>query len=155
LTSLPQDGAAATGTTPAGGAQDGGAAPAVPEPDWMTQFPEGVEVSLATLNRGQARFEIYCSVCHGYDGNGGGLVNQRALALNVNGKAAWTEAKSLHDPTIKVQPVGRIFDTISNGRGTMGPYHSQIPIADRWAIVMYVKALQETGIQPKQAVVKQ
>ncbi len=133
---------------------DGGAV-AVVEPDWVDKFPEGVEVSLATLNRGQARFEIYCSVCHGYDGNGGGLVNQRALALNVTGKAAWTAAKSLHDPTVKVQPVGRIFDTISNGRGTMGPYHSQIPVADRWAITMYVKALQETGIQPETPVVSQ
>lgn len=133
---------------------DGGVV-AANEPDWVDQFPEGVEVSLATLNRGQARFEIYCSVCHGFDGNGGGLVNQRALALNVTGKAAWTAAKSLHDPAVKVQPVGRIFDTISNGRGTMGPYHSQIPVADRWAITMYVKALQETGIQPETPVVNQ
>jgi hypothetical protein len=54
----------------------------------------------------------------------------------------------LHDPAVKVQPVGRIYDTISNGRNSMGPYRSQIPVEDRWAIVLYVKALQETGIQP-------
>jgi hypothetical protein len=49
-------------------------------------------------------------------------------------------------------PVGRIFDTITNGRSTMGPYGNQIPVNDRWAIVAYVKALQETGIEPATAV---
>jgi mono/diheme cytochrome c family protein len=124
------------------------APPAPPEPTWVTQFPSQVSVTEATIQRGRQRFEIYCSACHGYAGNGDGLVNQRALALAATGQAAWTTAKSLHDPLVKPQPVGRIFDTITNGRNTMGPYRSQIPIADRWAIVLYVKALQETGIQP-------
>lgn len=118
------------------------------EPEWVSTFPAPTKVDEATLNRGQQRFEIYCSVCHGYDGNGNGLVNRRALALAATGQAQWTTAKSLHDPTVKVQPVGRLFDTISNGRNSMGPYKSQIPVEDRWAIVLYVKALQETGIQP-------
>ena len=80
-------------------------------------------------------------------------MNQRAVSLNAAGKAAWTEAKSLHDPEVKKNATGRIYDTITNGRGTMGPYRSQIPVEDRWAIVMYVKALQETGIQPHALVV--
>jgi mono/diheme cytochrome c family protein len=125
-----------------------GAAPAAVEEDWLTEFPDGVTVSMETLERGRQRFEIYCTPCHGYDGNGNGLVNERAVALNVTGEAAWTQAKSLHDPKVKEQPVGRIFDTITNGRATMGPYRAQILPADRWAIVMYVRALQETGIQP-------
>lgn len=118
------------------------------EPDWVASFPAPFQVDEKTLARGQQRFEIYCSVCHGYDGNGNGRVNQRALALAATGQAQWTTAKSLHDPAVKVQPVGRIFDTISNGRNSMGPYRSQIPVEDRWAITLYVKALQETGIQP-------
>jgi mono/diheme cytochrome c family protein len=89
-------------------------------------------------------FNINCSVCHGYAGEGDGLVNQRAMALAVNGTATWTTAKSLYDPTVIEQPVGRIFDTITNGRATMGPYGSRISPQDRWAIVLYVKALQET-----------
>ena len=112
---------------------------------------EGIEVNQELLARGQQRFNIYCSACHGYAGNGDGLVNTRAVALNANGQATWTAAKSLHDPIVKdaeKNPIGRIFETISVGRNTMGPYGDQIPVADRWAIVAYVKALQETGILP-------
>lgn len=132
--------------------EDAAAAPAEENLDmWMTTFPEGFEVNEETLARGRARFEIYCVACHGYAGNGDGLVNQRAMALAAAGNAAWTSAKSLHDPIVKdpaQNPVGRIFDTITNGRATMGPYKNQIPVEDRWAIVAYVKALQATGIEP-------
>ncbi len=118
---------------------------------WITGFPEGFEVNETTLARGKERFNIYCAVCHGYAGNGDGLVNQRAVALGANGQAKWTAAKSLHDSIVKdnaKNPTGRIYDTITNGRNNMGPYKDQIPVADRWAIVAYVKALQETGITP-------
>ena len=118
---------------------------------WLTKFPEGITVDQALVERGQQRFNIYCSACHGYDGNGNGLVNQRAMALGANGQAQWTAAKSMHDETVKddaKNPLGRIFDTITNGRNTMGPYGAQIPVKDRWAIVAYVKALQQTGIKP-------
>ena len=117
--------------------------------DYITEFPADIEVNEALLARGKQRFEIYCSVCHGYAGQGDGLVNQRAVALAQSGKATWTAAKSLHDPVVKdpkQNPVGRIFNTISYGRGTMGPYKAQITPEDRWAIVAYVKALQETGL---------
>jgi mono/diheme cytochrome c family protein len=140
--------AAGEGSGPNVVEQDG-AVVAAAEPNWVTAFPEGIEVSEATMLRGKQRYEIYCVPCHGYDGNGGGLVNQRAVALAATGNAQWTQAKSAHDPAVKSQAVGRIYDTITNGRGTMGPYASQIPLADRWAIVMYVKALQETGITPE------
>lgn len=126
-------------------------AAAPPEPEWIDHFPSQVTVDRGLLDRGRQRFEIYCTACHGYAGNGDGLVNARALSLAASGQAAWTAAKSLHDPEVIKNPVGRIFDTISNGRGTMGPYGSQIPVADRWAIVAYVKALQETGIEPPTA----
>jgi mono/diheme cytochrome c family protein len=118
---------------------------------FVTAFPDEIEVNQELLVRGQQRFNIYCTACHGYSGNGDGLVNTRAVALNANGKATWTTAKSLHDPVVKdaeKNPLGRIFETISAGRNTMGPYGDQIPVADRWAIVAYVKALQETGIKP-------
>ena len=123
---------------------------------YVTDFPADITVDADFVARGQQRFNIYCTACHGYSGNGDGLVNQRALALAATGKATWTPAKSLHDPIVKdaaKNPVGRLFDTISNGRSTMGPYGDQIPPMDRWAIVAYVKALQETGIQPEELVV--
>ena len=120
--------------------------------DYVTEFPElpeGIKFDKEFLARGKQRFEIYCSVCHGYAGQGDGLVNQRAIALSQSGKATWTAAKSLHDPVVKdpkQNPVGRLFNTISYGRGTMGPYKDQITVEDRWAIVAYVKVLQETGL---------
>lgn len=115
-----------------------------PEPDWITRFPNQVDISPETLERGKNRFDVYCAVCHGYSGEGNGLVNQRAMALAINGNASWTTAKSLYDAEVMKQPVGRIYDTISNGRSTMGPYGSRITPEDRWAIVLYVKALHET-----------
>ena len=142
-------------TSTAGQDDEAAADDAAPTEDltqYIASFPEGLVVDEELLKRGQNRFNIYCSVCHGFSGNGDGLVNQRAMALAAQGgKATWTTAKSLHDPVVKdpaQNPVGRIFDTITNGRSTMGPYKAQIPVADRWAIVAYVKALQETGIEP-------
>ncbi|MBL8890029.1 MAG: DUF3341 domain-containing protein [Planctomycetaceae bacterium] len=114
------------------------------EPNWVTTFPDRFSVSEETMARGKQRFDIYCAVCHGTTGAGDGMVNQRAMTLNALQRASWTSAKSLHDHTVINQPVGRIFDTITNGRGTMGPYRSQISVEDRWAIVLYVKALQDS-----------
>jgi len=117
--------------------------------NYATEFPADIEINDAFLARGKQRFEIYCSACHGYAGQGDGLVNKRAMGLAAAAKASWTTAKSLHDPVIKdlqQNPLGRLFNTISYGRGTMGPYKDQITAEDRWAIVAYVKALQETGL---------
>lgn len=124
---------------------------------YVTTFPENFELTAEVLDRGQERFEIYCAACHGYAGAGNGLVNQRAMALAATGGATWTSARSLHEADVKddaKNPVGRIYDTITNGRNNMGPYKAQIPVEDRWAIVAYVKALQETGIQSDTPVVE-
>ena len=117
---------------------------AAEEPNWVTKIPSQVKVNQETVLRGQRQYDIYCAVCHGYSGEGNGLANNRAVALSVSGEASWTEAKSLYDPTVIDQPVGRIYDTITNGRSTMGPYATRIKPEDRWAIVLYVKALQKT-----------
>ena len=121
---------------------------------WVTKFPENVKVTEAMVKRGQQRFDIYCSACHGYAGQGNGLVNNRALALAATGSATWTAARNLHEADVMgdaKNPVGRIYDTITNGRGNMGPYKAQIPVDDRWAIVAYVRALQETGLPVPEA----
>lgn len=120
--------------------------PAAPEPDWVTEFPELFKIERETMERGRERYNIYCVACHGHAGDGDGLVNKRAMELNLAGKATWTQAKAYHDPEVMKQPVGRLFDTITNGRGTMGPYGSQITAEDRWAIVLYIKALQATRV---------
>ncbi len=117
--------------------------------EWATVNPTQVPVTMASIARGQERFNIYCTPCHGYSGAGNGTVNQRALELvsNVEGPVngtVWVAAKSLHDATVSVQPVGQLFNTVTNGVRNMAGYGSQIPIEDRWAIVSYVRALQRS-----------
>ena len=100
-------------------------------------FPENVKVTEALLKRGQARFNIYCTACHGYDGYGKGPVEVRSEHLGSP-----LNAKSLHDDSVRARPVGHIFNTITNGIRNMPSYSAQVPVEDRWAIVAYVRALE-------------
>ena len=117
---------------------------------WANVLPSQVKMDFATLRRGQERFNIYCSVCHGISGGGNGIVNQRAMELvaNTNGPVngtVWVQAKNLvHDELVTVQPMGQLFNTITYGIRNMAGYGSQIPTEDRWAIAAYVKALQRS-----------
>ncbi len=108
---------------------------------WTTGFPKQLEISEQLVRHGQNRFNIYCAPCHGYDGQGKGAVPQRLAAAGV----AW-EARNLVAPggVAITMPNGQLFNTISNGYNTMMGYAQQIPHADRWAIVLYVRALQRS-----------
>lgn len=113
---------------------------------WATTFPAQTPVTMTLMRRGQERFNIYCSPCHGAAGYGDGMVNKRAMELvnlGVNG-TIWVQPKSLHEQQIREQPVGQLFNTVTNGVRTMPAYGSQIPVEDRWAIVAYVKAVQRS-----------
>ena len=113
---------------------------------WATRFPAQVEVSMTLMARGRERFNIYCQPCHGAAGYGDGIVNKKAmelLNLGTNG-TTWVAPKSIHEEQIREQPVGQLFNSITNGVRTMPPYGPQIPVADRWAIVAYAKALQRS-----------
>ena len=113
---------------------------------WATDFPDKTPLTVDLMKRGQDRFTIYCRPCHGDAGYGDGIVNKRAMELvstGMNG-TVWVQPKSLHEAAIREQPVGQIFHTITTGIRTMPSYESQIPTADRWAIVAYVKALQRS-----------
>jgi mono/diheme cytochrome c family protein len=137
-----QDGAGHSTAGADGQSQAAGTPDAPPEPNWVKEFP--VEINAERMAVGKKRYEIYCGACHGLAGDGDGLVTQRATELSLQGKSAWIAPRSMHDPKVLEQPVGRIFNTITHGRGGMGPYASQITAEDRWAIVMYIKALQRT-----------
>jgi len=119
---------------------------------WANVLPSQIKMDFATLQRGQERFNIYCSVCHGISGGGNGIVNQRAMELvaNTNGPVngtVWVQAKNLvHDELVTVQPMGQVFNTITYGIRNMAGYGSQVPTEDRWAIAAYVKALQRSQI---------
>jgi mono/diheme cytochrome c family protein len=84
------------------------------------------------LHRGQERFNIYCSPCHGRTGDGNGMVAQRGVKIPAD----------LHTDRLREVPPGYIYQVIKNGYGAMGDYGDQIPVRDRWAIVAYVRALQ-------------
>ncbi len=114
--------------------------------EWATTFPAQTPLTLHLVKHGRERFNIYCQPCHGAAGHGDGMVNKRAMELvnlNING-TTWVQPKSLHESQIREQPIGQVFNTITNGVRNMAGYQSQIPVADRWAIVAYVRALQRS-----------
>jgi mono/diheme cytochrome c family protein len=106
---------------------------------WAKDFP--IQPSEAMMQRGQRQFNIYCSACHGYSGYGNGMVAVHADALM---EGTWTPPANLHDKLVVSRPVGHIFNTITNGIRNMPPYGPQISVEDRWAIVLYVRALQRS-----------
>ncbi|MFO0837976.1 MAG: quinol:electron acceptor oxidoreductase subunit ActD [Phycisphaerae bacterium] len=102
--------------------------------------PDG-KITEDLVRRGQARFAIYCAPCHGLTGEGNGRVHQRAQELV---ETTWVQPSNLNDDERRTRPVGNIFNTITNGNRTMPAYGPTIPVADRWAIVAYVRALQRS-----------
>jgi mono/diheme cytochrome c family protein len=84
------------------------------------------------MARGQERFNIYCSPCHGRTGQGDGMVVRRG----------YRRPPSFADERLRQAPVGHFFDVMTNGFGAMPDYTAQVKPADRWAIAAYVRALQ-------------
>jgi mono/diheme cytochrome c family protein len=104
-------------------------------------FPSQLEISLETMQTGREKFGIYCTPCHGVDGVGQGMVHLRARALL---QGTWVPPTDLHQENLLYKPVGELFDTISRGIRNMPPYARQIDVADRWAVVLYLRALQRS-----------
>src|SRR5687768_13810146 len=96
----------------------------------IDEFP--FAIAHADLVRGQQRFNIYCTPCHGALGDGNGMVVQRGLR----------QAASFHQDRLRQEKAGYFFDVITNGFGAMPDYAAQIPVRDRWLIVAYVRTLQ-------------
>ena len=97
-----------------------------------TQFP--LPVTKELLERGQQRYDIYCSMCHGYSGEGNGIVVQRGFPA----------PPSFHSAHLRNAPVGHYFDVMTNGYGVMYSYADRVKPADRWAIAAYIRALQRS-----------
>jgi mono/diheme cytochrome c family protein len=104
---------------------------------WVAVMPVALDQHL--LRRGRERYDVFCSPCHGLAGYGDGTVAKRADKLQ---EGTWTPPSSLHTDLVRGRPDGHIYNTIANGIRTMPAYGAQIPVADRWAIVAYVRALQ-------------
>lgn len=104
-------------------------------------FPEQVDVTLETMDRGREQFGIYCTPCHGVDGMGQGMVHERARSLM---QGTWAPPTNLHQENLLYKPVGELFEGITRGIRNMPPYGRQIDTADRWAIVLYLRGLQRS-----------
>jgi mono/diheme cytochrome c family protein len=105
--------------------------------EFVSVIPEAIVSEAGGMEnlvyRGRDRYNIYCVPCHGGLGDGNGSVPNRAGLLRP---------PSLHDDVYRTAPDGRIYATIRNGVRSMPSYRHAIPMADRWAIVSYVRALQ-------------
>ncbi len=84
------------------------------------------------LQRGQERYGIFCTPCHGMQGDGLGMVAMRGMK----------HPPSYHQERLRAEPNGYYYDVVTNGFGAMYGYSAQIPPRDRWAIIAYVRALQ-------------
>jgi hypothetical protein len=91
-----------------------------------------VPLTRQLLERGQERFEIYCSPCHDRAGSGRGIVVRRGFR----------RPSSFHIDRLREAPIGYFFDVITNGFGAMMDYAAQVTPSDRWAIAAYIRALQ-------------
>ena len=106
----------------------------------VDQFPFAIDRT--DLVRGQERFNIYCTPCHGRLGDGQGMVVQRGLR----------QAASYHQDRLRQERVGYFYDVITNGFGAMSDYSAQVTVKDRWAIAAYVRVLQLSQYAPLEVV---
>ncbi|MBT61668.1 MAG: cytochrome C [Puniceicoccaceae bacterium] len=90
-----------------------------------------VEVSYELIQQGKEKYDIFCSSCHGAAGDGNGVTKPYGVL-----------AANYHDARLRSVDDGHIFDVITNGKGLMLPFNDRISPEERWAIVLYVRALQ-------------
>lgn len=102
------------------------------------KFPFAITDSV--MQRGQNRYSVFCTPCHGRLGDGGGMIVQRGFP----------RPNAFHADSVRAKPAGHYFDVMTNGFGKMYSYASSIPVHDRWAIVAYIRALQLSQHAPTQ-----
>lgn len=104
---------------------------------WLRGFPSAITVDGKFILRGQERYAIYCSPCHGGVGDGNGITKQYGMGATP----------TYHDARLRDMAEGEIFNTLTHGKGNMLPYADKLVPEDRWAVILYVRALQraQTG----------
>jgi mono/diheme cytochrome c family protein len=100
-----------------------------------TTSPARPPMNLALLRRGQERYDIFCSMCHGFDGSGAGTVSAPGFPQPADFRAASQRALAAE----------QIYRAISQGQGVMYGFADRVPPRDRWAMTAYVEALQRNG----------
>ena len=108
-----------------------------PDGGWLRGFPSALTVDAKLIARGRDRYSIYCQPCHGAVGDGNGITKQYGMGATP----------TYHDPRLRDMAEGEIFNTITNGKGNMQSYADKLLPEDRWAVILYVRALQraQTG----------
>ena len=107
-----------------------------PDGKFVVDLP--VPVTKTLLLRGQERFNIYCSPCHGRAGDGQGMIVQRGFK----------QPSTFHVDRLRNERAGYFFDVMTNGFGQMSSYASQITPEDRWAVVSWIRTLQASQNMP-------
>jgi len=100
--------------------------------DFAPTFP--FTVTMQVLERGRERYDIFCAPCHGYLGDGEGVIVEYGMR----------QPTSFHDPELRAEPPGYYFDLITYGTRVMPSYAARISPEDRWAIIAYIRALQRS-----------
>ena len=90
-----------------------------------------VPYSENVLKEGEVLYSKFCLPCHGDAGKGDGKV-----AAKLPG------APPAYDGGLKDLPEGKMFYTITNGKGLMGSHASQLSVVERWKIIYFVQKLQ-------------
>ncbi|HTP82041.1 MAG TPA: cytochrome c [Alphaproteobacteria bacterium] len=113
---------------------EGGTADRIPPDGTVPRDSTGPvpPLSLAVLERGRQRFDVYCSPCHSVVGDGDGMIVRRGFPHPPN----YTD-----DRLVKA-PLRHFYDVITNGYGAMYPYAARVAPNDRWAVAAYIRALQ-------------
>jgi mono/diheme cytochrome c family protein len=107
--------------------------PAPPmQPSQTAQAPPAPPVTMAMVRRGQERYNIFCSPCHGRTGDGLGMIVRRG----------YKQPPSFHEPRLRSAPADHFVTTMTEGFGVMPSYAEEVSPADRWAIAAYIRALQ-------------
>lgn len=100
-----------------------------------------MELTPELLERGEQRYNIFCSPCHARTGAGNGMIVERGFA----------QPPSYHEQRLREMQIGYFFDVASNGYGLMSGYKAQIKPEDRWAIAAWIRVLQFSRNAPVEA----
>lgn len=110
--------------------------------EFVTEIP--MDVTRSFMYRGKERYDIYCSPCHGKVGNGQGII--------MTGQYGYVPAPSFHRQASYDMPDGQFYSAITEGIRSMPAYNTQIKVEDRWAIVSYIRALQNSQNVPEEEI---
>lgn len=97
-----------------------------------TSFP--FELTRADLERGEERFNIFCSACHDRTGSGNGMIVQRGFK----------RPPSFHEARLQGAAPGHFFDVMTRGYGAMYDVADRVPAEDRWRIAGWIRVLQRS-----------